>query len=75
MKTVQPFLISLFIPAMLFLGACGCCQKSVAVAPTPPNAQVVVPFLGDVFYDFNKTDLRTDTVADVKSDTNRMQAN
>jgi peptidoglycan-associated lipoprotein len=77
---MKPLMRSLFIPAMLFLGAC-CCAEDVVVAPAaappPPPAplpiQIVLPGLGDVFYDFDKSELRTDAVAQLKTNANWMQ--
>jgi peptidoglycan-associated lipoprotein len=74
MKTVKPLLRSLFIPTMLFLGACGCCEE-VVVAPPPPPAPVVLPGLGDVFYDFDRSELRADAVEQLKTNANWIQAN
>jgi peptidoglycan-associated lipoprotein len=69
---------NLLIPTMLFLGAC-CCEKDVVVAPAPPPppppAPVVVPGLGDVFYDFDKSALRADAVEQLKTNAAWMQAN
>jgi peptidoglycan-associated lipoprotein len=77
MKTMKPLLRSLFIPTMLFLGAC-CGGEEAVVAPAPPPpppAPVVQPGLGDVFYDFDKSDLRMDAVEQLKTNANWMQAN
>jgi peptidoglycan-associated lipoprotein len=71
---------SLFIPAMLFLGAC-CCGEDVVVAPAaappppppPPPIQIILPGLGDLFYDFDKSDLRADAVEQLKTNANWMQ--
>jgi peptidoglycan-associated lipoprotein len=80
MKTMKPLLRSLFIPTMLFLGACGCCEDAVVVAtapppPPPPPVQIVVPGLGDVFYAFDRSDLNTDSVEQLKTNANWMQRN
>jgi peptidoglycan-associated lipoprotein len=85
MKTMKPLLRSLFIPTMLFLGACGCGEAVVeapivvpaapVVAPPPPPVVVVLPGLGDVFYDFDKSELRTDAVEQLKTNFNWIQAN
>ena len=83
MSNYKPLLRSLSIPAMLLLGAC-CCQKPVVVAPEAPPppaapreviAPVVVPPLADVFFDFDKSALRTDAVEQLKTNANWMQAN
>jgi len=73
MRTVKPLLRSLFIPGMLFLGAC-CCEQDV-VAPPPPPPPVVLPGLGDVFYDYDKSDLRMDAIEQLKTNANWMQSN
>jgi peptidoglycan-associated lipoprotein len=72
MMPVKPLLKSLFIPTVLFLGAC-CNQKAVVVAPPPPP--VVQPGLGDVFFDFDKSELRMDAVEQLKINANWLQAN
>ncbi len=77
MKTITPLMKSLFIPTMLILGAC-CCGEEAVVAPAPPPpppVQIVVPGLGDVFYDFDKSDLRSDAVEQLKTNANWMQTN
>ncbi len=71
MKAVIPVLRSLSIPAMLFLGACCCGGKDVVKvsAPTsfpPPPVHVVESTLRDVFFDFDKSDLRNDVVEQLK---------
>ncbi|ABL64911.1 peptidoglycan-associated lipoprotein Pal [Chlorobium phaeobacteroides] len=76
MRTVKPLLKSIFIPGMLFLGAC-CCEKDVVVAPPPPPPPPVVvePGLGDVFYDYDKSELRMDAVEQLKTNAAWMQRN
>ncbi len=74
MKTMKPLLRSLFIPTMLLLGACGCCEEVVA-PPPPPAAPVVLPGLGDVFYDFDRSELRADAVDQLKTNANWITAN
>ncbi|MEI8186489.1 MAG: peptidoglycan-associated lipoprotein Pal [Chlorobiaceae bacterium] len=65
---------SLVIPGMIFLGAC-CNEKPVAPPPPPPPPKVVVPGLGDVFYDFDKSELRADAVEQLKINANWMRVN
>ena len=75
---MKPILRSLFIPTMLFLGACGCCEDAVVVSaptPPPPPVQVVAPGLGDIFYDYDKSALRTDAVEQLKTNANWLQTN
>ncbi len=90
MKILKPSLRTFVIPGMLFLGAC-CCSKDVVVAPqpvpvapapapvkpepTPPPAPVVVPPLADIFFDFDKSDIRSDAAAQLKTDADWMKAN
>ena len=77
MKTMKPLLRSLVIPSMLFLGAC-CCANEVVVAPPPPPpppVKVVLPGLGDVFYDFDRSELRADAITQLKTNANWIQAN
>ena len=62
MNTFTPLFRSLLIPSMLFMGACAG-QKAVVEAPKPPpppSATVVSLSLGDVFFDFDKSELRGD---------------
>jgi peptidoglycan-associated lipoprotein len=80
MKTFKPLLRAVFIPGMLFLGAC-CCDKDVVLAPEPPPpapapaAAVVVPGLGDVFFDYDKSALRMDAVDQLKTNAEWMKVN
>ena len=77
MKTMKPLLRSLFIPTMLLLGACGCCEEVVVPPPPPPPpaAPVVLPGLGDVFYDFDRSELRADAVGQLKTNADWIAAN
>jgi len=43
--------------------------------PPPPPAPVVLPGLGDVFYDFDRSELRADAVEQLKTNANWIQAN
>jgi peptidoglycan-associated lipoprotein len=72
MKPIKPLLRALFIPGMLFLGAC-CTEKAVVNAPEPPPPPV--SGLGDVFFDFDKSALRTDAVAQLKTNAEWMKVN
>ena len=79
MNAIKPLVKAFFIPGMLFLGAC-CHESPVVVAPPPPppppppHVEIVIPGLGDVFYDFNKSELRTDTVEQLKTNANWIKA-
>jgi peptidoglycan-associated lipoprotein len=77
MKAIKPLLRTLFIPGLLFLGAC-CQERQVVVTPPPPPPPppptIIVPGLGDVFYDFNKSELRTDAVEQLKTNANWIKA-
>ncbi len=75
MQIRKPIVQALFIPGMLFLGAC-CCNKSAVVTTTPPQPPPVVihPSLGDVFFDFDKSELRTDAVAQLKTNAGWLEA-
>lgn len=81
MKTMKPLLRSLVIPAMFFLGACGCGQEVIVAPvvapppPPPPPVAIVLPGLGDVFYDFDRSDLRNDAIEQLKTNFNWIQAN
>ena len=76
MKSIKPLARALFIPGMLFLGAC--CHQQPAVVPPPPppppSPVVIIPGLGDVFYDFDKSELRTDAVEQLKTNANWLKA-
>jgi len=43
--------------------------------PTPPPAPVVVTPLADIFFDFDKSDIRSDAAAQLKTDADWMKAN
>ena len=60
MKLLKPssVLRTLFVPGMIFLGAC--CHEQ--------------PVVGDVFFDFDKSELRSDAVAQLKTNANWIQA-
>jgi len=81
MKYVNSCLRNLLIPSMMFLGAC-CSQKDLAVAPEsvnppppPPPSKVVVPVLGDIFFDFDKSVLSMDATEQLKTNSGWLQAN
>jgi len=82
MKQFKPSLVlkALFVPGMIFLGAC-CHERPVVVAPPPlppppsPRVEIIVPHLGDVFFDFDKSELRSDAVTQLKNNANWIQAN
>ena len=62
MNTFKPLFKSLLIPSMLFMGACAG-QKAVVdtqKTPLPPAVAPVPVSLGDVFFDFDKSELRGD---------------
>ncbi|MCF8382145.1 MAG: peptidoglycan-associated lipoprotein Pal [Chlorobium sp.] len=72
MRTVKPLLRSMFIPGMLFLGAC-CCQEDVVVAPEvipPPSVE-----LGDIFFDYDKSELRAEAVQQLQKNFDWMKQN
>ena len=78
MKLLKSSLVvkALFVPGMIFLGAC-CHERPVVEAPPPPppvRAEVIIPGLSDVFFDFDKSELRSDAVAQLKTNANWIQA-
>ncbi len=79
MNTMKPLLRSLLIPTMLFLGACGCCEEVVAPPPPPPVVipppPPVLPGLGDVFYDFDRSELRSDAVEQLRTNATWLKTN
>jgi peptidoglycan-associated lipoprotein len=56
MNNVKPLLRGLIIPASLLLGAC-CCDKDVVVPPPPPPPPPVVAPIGDIYFDYDKSDI------------------
>ncbi len=81
MRDVYSFTRYLLIPSMMFLGAC-CCEKEIAVAPEAvpppapsPVAAAVVPVLGDLFFDFDKSALRVDASEQLKANAEWLKAN
>jgi peptidoglycan-associated lipoprotein len=70
MKTVKTFCKTLIIPGLFLLGACSS-EKDVAVAPPPPT----VPSLGDVFFDFDKSEIRMDAVEQLKRNAEWLKVN
>jgi len=63
MKNNLLFLRSLFVPGLLFIGAC-CAQKPAVESSRPmtepPAQSVSTTHLGDIFFDFDKSDIRMD---------------
>jgi peptidoglycan-associated lipoprotein len=61
----------MFIPGMLFLGAC-CCQEDVVVAPEvlPPPVE-----LGDIFFDYDKSELRAEATQQLQKNFDWMKQN
>jgi len=80
MKTSTRVLKSLIFPALFFIAACSS-EKPVVTAPAaapPPPAPapaVVMPQLGDVFFDFDKSALRTDAREQLDMNAKWLQAN
>jgi peptidoglycan-associated lipoprotein len=77
MKIVKPLFRSLLIPSMLLIGAC-CGQKAVVEAPQPlppPPSPVVTSSLGDVFFDFDKSELRADAREQLKTNYHWLEEN
>jgi len=66
----------MFIPGMLLLGAC-CCEKDVVVAPPPPPPPPPPPQveLGDIFFDFDKSELRAEAVEQLQKNFDWMKQN
>jgi peptidoglycan-associated lipoprotein len=70
---------TLFIPAMLMLGAC-CCEKDVVVAPVPPPpppaapAPVVAP-ISDIYFDFDRSELTPSAQSQMKTNAAWLAAN
>ncbi|NMW21158.1 MAG: peptidoglycan-associated lipoprotein Pal [Chlorobiaceae bacterium] len=61
MNIVKPLFRSLLIPSMLFIGAC-CGEKAVVETPKPlpPPPPVVTATLGDIFFDFDRSEIRAE---------------
>lgn len=65
----------MFIPGMLLLGAC-CCEKDVVVAPPPPPPPPPPQVeLGDIFFDFDKSELRAEAVQQLQKNFDWMKQN
>jgi len=64
----------MFIPGMLLLGAC-CCEKDVVVAPPPPPPPPPQVELGDIFFDFDKSELRAEAVQQLQKNFDWMKQN
>lgn len=80
MKTFKPLLSTIVLPGMLLLGACTCSnevlvkspppppapvQKPKPVPPPPPPAPAPVVSIGDILFDFNKSDIRKDATVNM----------
>ncbi len=79
MNTVKPLLRSLIIPALFFMGACSS-EKSFVEAPPPPPPPkpapaIVLPGMADLFFDFDKSELRTDGREQLQTNSKWLQAN
>jgi peptidoglycan-associated lipoprotein len=74
MRNLKPVLKSLFIPALLLFGACTCEKEVVAPPPPPPPPPPVAP-LGDVFYEFDRSDLSTAAQDQLKTNATWMSSN
>lgn len=61
---MNPFFKSLLIPGLLLLGACAG-EKPVVLAPEPPP--VIKATLGDVFFDFDKIEIREEAIVQLKT--------
>lgn len=72
---------ALYIPGMLLLGAC-CCNKPVPQAPPPPTATpapapapVKVAELSDIFFDFDRSTIKSESEAQLKENAEWMSDN
>ena len=75
MKAMPTFLKSLLIPSLLLIGACSG-QKVVIETPKPlPPPPVVKVSLGDVFFDFDKSESRADAVEQLRTNFQWLQEN
>ncbi|MEI8033142.1 MAG: peptidoglycan-associated lipoprotein Pal [Chlorobiaceae bacterium] len=79
MKIVKPLQRTLLIPALLFIGACSS-EKPVVEAPPPPPPPrpapvAVLPGIGDLFFDFDKSEIRTEGREQLQTNANWLQAN
>jgi peptidoglycan-associated lipoprotein len=69
----------LYVPAVLFLGAC-CCNKdivkpkTVTPPPTPPAVKVVDP-MADIFFDFDRSAITSASQEQLKKNAEWMSAN
>ena len=63
------------VPAPVPVPAPAPVPAPVKPQPTPPPAPVFVPPLADIFFDFYKSDIRSDAAAQLKTDADWMNAN
>lgn len=73
MRSTKLLLRVLFIPAMLFLGACGC--EDIIVPPSSQPVEAPISPLVDVYFDYNKTEFSADAVEQLKANANWILAN
>ena len=83
MSPVKSITRALYVPAVLFLGAC-CCHKPVAKqapppapVPAPAPAPVAAPAvsLGDIFFDFDRSNITANSEAQLKTNAEWMAEN
>ncbi|MEI8187045.1 MAG: peptidoglycan-associated lipoprotein Pal [Chlorobiaceae bacterium] len=63
---MKSLLRSLLIPGLLFIGACSA-PKPVVVPAPPPPPPVAKTVLGDVFFDFDKSENRADAIEQLQN--------
>lgn len=79
MSPVKSITRALYVPAVLFLGAC-CCNKPVAkqappLAPAPAPVAAPAVSLGDIFFDFDRSNITADSEAQLKTNAEWMAEN
>ncbi|HHE07456.1 MAG TPA: peptidoglycan-associated lipoprotein Pal [Chlorobaculum parvum] len=81
MNPVTSITRALYVPAVLFLGAC-CCNKPVAKqaspsAPASASAPVAAPAvsLGDIFFDFDRSNITANSEVQLKTNAEWMAEN
>lgn len=81
MTPVKAITRALYVPGVLFLGAC-CCNKPVvrkaqpvAPAPAPAPAPVKSVMLGDIFFDFDRSIITPESQAQLRDNAEWMAQN
>jgi len=81
MTLVKSITRALYVPAVLFLGACCCNKPAVRKAPVVAPAPVAAPapvksvMLGDIFFDFDRSMITPESQAQLRDNAEWMAQN